>query len=204
MLIDVFKECRERVSAEDAARQYGIEFDRHRKAKCPFHHDAHPSMTFKNGRFRCWACNASGDCIDFTGRLLGLNPIEAIERLNADFSLGLPLRRKPTLEDIQRARKRKELARVYKSFEVWRNGLIRQLKAAYREGHLALQNCKGLDCLTERETLAIREQAHIEYLADTLTNGDMSDMMTVFRERGRISRLTEQILNHLQTKSGAA
>lgn len=203
-MVDVFREVRERVSAEDAARRYGIEFDQHRKAKCPFHNDKHPSMTFKNGRFRCWSCNTFGDCIDFTGRLLGLEPIEAIERLNTDFSLELPLHRKPTLEDTQRAQKRKELARVYKSFEAWRNGLIRQLNAAYREGHFALKNCKGLEHLTEWEVQAIREQARFEYLADVLTTGDIMEQMQIFRERGRVGELCNKVLNNSPMKSDVA
>lgn len=203
-MTDIFRECRERVSAKAAAQYYGMNFDHSGRCCCPFHNDRHPSMSFKNGYFRCWSCNLTGDCIDFTGRLLGLNPIGAIERLNADFSLGLPLRRKPTLEDTQRARKRKELARVYKSFEVWRNGLIRQLSAAYREGHLTLQNCKGLERLTERETLAIREQARFEYLADILATGDIAEQIQIFRERGRIVQLCNKVLKNLPMKSSVA
>ena len=71
-MTDVFRECRERVSAQDAARRYGLEFDRRGWCKCPFHGDTHASMSFRDGRFRCWACNESGDSIDFTGKLLGL------------------------------------------------------------------------------------------------------------------------------------
>ena len=102
-MTDVFRECRERVSAQDVARHYGLTFDRKGWAVCPFHSDKHPSMSFRAGRFRCWACNASGDAIDFTGRLLGL---AAVERLNADFALSLPLHRKPTQAETQAARRR--------------------------------------------------------------------------------------------------
>ncbi|WP_368264452.1 CHC2 zinc finger domain-containing protein, partial [Intestinimonas butyriciproducens] len=52
------------MSAKDAARYYGLTFDRKGWAVCPFHQDKHPSMSFRGGRFRCWACNASGDSID--------------------------------------------------------------------------------------------------------------------------------------------
>lgn len=76
-MTDVFRECRERVSAQDAARHYGLEFDRRGWCKCPFHGDTHASMSFRGGRFRCWVCNASGDAIDFTGKLLGLEPLAA-------------------------------------------------------------------------------------------------------------------------------
>ena len=36
-MIDVFRECRERVSAQDVARHYGLTFDRKGWALCPFH-----------------------------------------------------------------------------------------------------------------------------------------------------------------------
>ena len=108
------------MSAQDAARHYGLTFDRKGWAVCPFHSDKHPSMSFRAGRFRCWACNASGDAIDFTGRLLGLEPMAAVERLNADFALSLPLHRKPTPAETEAARRRKEVAEAHKRFEEWR------------------------------------------------------------------------------------
>ena len=92
-MTDVFREVRERVSAQDAARHYGLTFDRRGWALCPFHNDKHPSMSFRNGRFRCWVCDVGGDSIDFTARLLGLDAMGAVERLNADFGLALPLHR---------------------------------------------------------------------------------------------------------------
>lgn len=47
---NIFREVRERVSAQDAARHYGLTFDRRGWALCPFHHDKHPSMSFRSGR----------------------------------------------------------------------------------------------------------------------------------------------------------
>ena len=158
-MTDVFRECRERVSAQDAARHYGLTFDRKGWAVCPFHSDKHPSMSFRAGRFRCCACNASGDAIDFTGRLLGLEPMAAVERLNADFALSLPLHRKPTQAETQAARRRMEIARAHKEFEEWRKAFISKLCEAYRVAHIALRDMTDWDKLTEREALAIRWQA---------------------------------------------
>jgi hypothetical protein len=58
---DLFMQVRERVSAEEAARFYGLTFNNRGWAKCCFHNDNHPSMSFKNGRFHCWVCDLSGD-----------------------------------------------------------------------------------------------------------------------------------------------
>ena len=134
-MTDIFREVREQVSAEDAARHYGLTFDRKGWALCPFHADKHPSMSFRNGRFRCWVCDVGGDSIDFTSRLLGLEPMAAVERLNVDFALSLPLHRKPTQAEARAARRRLEVAEAHRAFEEWRSDFINRLNAAFREGH---------------------------------------------------------------------
>lgn len=194
-MTDVFRECRERVSAQDAARHYGLTFDRKGWAVCPFHSDKHPSMSFRAGRFRCWACNASGDAIDFTGRLLGLEPMAAVERLNADFALSLPLHRKPTQAETQAARRRMEIARAHKQFEEWRKAFISKLCEAYRVAHIALRDMTDWDKLTEREALAIRWQACFEYWADTLADGTPEEQAQIYKERGQIAQWIEKVLS---------
>ena len=63
---------------EDVAKKLGIEVGRH-KALCPFHEDRHPSLHFKNNRFKCFACGASGDVIDLVQRYLNIGFKEAVE-----------------------------------------------------------------------------------------------------------------------------
>lgn len=206
-MTDVFREVRERVSAQDAARHYGLTFDRRGWALCPFHQDKHPSMSFRNGRYRCWACNASGDSIDFTARLLGLAPMAAVERLNADFMLGLPLHRKPTPAETEAARRRKQVAEAHKRFEEWRKSLCVKACEAYRVAHIALQGIAApddLDRLSERETLAIQRQAYHEYLADVLTIGEPEEQMEIFRERQVIQSRICRILSDTPMKSKTA
>ncbi len=194
-MTDIFRECRERVSALDAARRYGLAFDRRGWAGCPFPSDRHPSMSFRAGRFRCWACNASGDSIDFTGRLLGLEPMAAVEQLNTDFDLHLPLHRKPTPEEAQAARRRMEIARAHRRFERWRADFISKLCAACRVANIALRDMEGWDKLTDREALAIRWQAHFEHLVDTLESGTPEEQAAIYRERGRIGQWIEKVLS---------
>lgn len=92
--------------------------------------------------------------------------LEAVRQLNADFSLGLPLHRQPTPEDLQAARRR-EVAEAHRAFEVWRTRTIGQLNAAYRIGHEELKNAAALDDLTE----ATGFMSLAEYLSDTLSYG---------------------------------
>lgn len=195
MVTNAFQQVRERVTAEDAARHYGIAFDRRGWALCPFHNDRHASMSFRAGRFRCWACGENGDSIDFTGKLLGLEPLGAAERLNTDFALGLPLHRKPTEAENREARRRQEVAQAHKAFEAWRGESLRKLNAAVREGNLALKGMTNLDELSEREARAIRDRDALEYYADTLANGTPEDQAEIYRGRAGIDRWTDRILN---------
>lgn len=190
-MTDVFREVRERVSAQDAARYYGLELDRKGWALCPFHADKHASMSFKNGRFCCWVCNIKGDSIDLAGRLFGLDATGAVRRLNADFGLALPLDRRPTQAEREAARRRQETAEAHKAFEDWRRGFIQKLNAAYRVAHIALK--RGGE-LTPQEAAAVQMQATIEYYADTLSNGTAEDQARIYRERGAITKWIEQIL----------
>lgn len=191
-MTDVFRETRERVSAQDAARYYGLTFDRKGWALCPFHRDKHPSMSFRNGRFRCWVCDLSGDSIDLTGRLLGLDAMGAVRRLSADFGLALPLDRQPTQEERDAGRRRAALAEAHRAFEAWRQEFIRQLNAACREAHLALR--RGGE-LTEREAKAVKLQAVFEHYSDVLANGAPEEQAQIYREREVISRWIGKVLN---------
>lgn len=194
-MTDVFREVRERVSAEDAARHYGLTFDRRGWALCPFHNDKHPSMSFHKGRFRCWVCDVGGDSIDLTARLLGLDAMGAVERLNADFGLALPLHRKPTQAEAKAARRRLEVAEAHRAFEEWRSNFINRLNAAFREGHrLLLNDDLDIDHLTEGQAIAIRMHEAFEHWSDALMFGAPEDQAQIFRERGCIQKWTDRVL----------
>lgn len=67
-------------------RYFGGECGDHRSGKqkvlCPFHGDKTPSaqIDFTNNRFRCFACEASGDALDLLVTQEGLSLSAAIER----------------------------------------------------------------------------------------------------------------------------
>lgn len=151
-------------------------------------------MSFKNGRFRCWVCSVGGDSIDLTSRLLGLDVMGAVRRLNEDFRLALPLDHQPTQAEAKAARRRLEVAEAHRAFEEWRSGFIDRLNAAFREGHLLLKDCPDLDKLTEREAAAIKWQVCFEHWADALSYGTPAEQAQVYREREVISRWIEAAL----------
>ena len=181
---DLFAEIRERISAEEAARFYGLEISKG-KARCIFHSDRHPSMSFRSGRFRCWACGASGTSLDLTMQLFGLSVTDAAKKLNDDFRLGLLVDREQTPEEKQAARERLELAREHEAFEAWRCDFINRLNCAYRRGHIALLSGREI---TDAEAEAVRRMAQAEHLADELTHGTPATQAGIYRERRQIER----------------
>ena len=136
----LFDEVRSRVTALDAARMYGLEFDRSgRRARCIWHSpDRHPSLSFKDGYCRCFACNNGGSSIDLVAKLFGLSALDAAKRLNEDFHLWLdaaPARRSnaPTLFE------RKQV------FSQWRRAETEKQKQVISEAPQALSRFPSSD-----------------------------------------------------------
>lgn len=137
--MDIFKEVRERVPMEDAAKRYGFAVDRGGRIRCPFHDDRHPSLQlYRDGRgWWCYVCGVGGSVVDFVAKLYSLTPREAVGKLNEDFALGLDLgpgkrprgleRRARSharlAERIQQEEKRREYDRMQQTFVALRQEL---------------------------------------------------------------------------------
>ncbi len=61
-------------------------------ALCPFHDDHNPSMTINPERqtYRCWVCDAGGDCFSYVMKLEGLDFRQALEQLAQRAGLEMP------------------------------------------------------------------------------------------------------------------
>lgn len=194
--MNIFEAVHDRVTAEEAARYYGLDFNARGQAVCPFHHDTHPSMTFKNGRFRCWACGAAGDSIDFVSKLFDSSPLDAAKRINADFSLGLS--DKPAApDDLEKRRRAAEVAEKHRLFEHWRETLICKLNKACRVGHYAMMHCSNLDALSAQEATAIRMHECFLYWSDLLSTGSPQDQIQMYQERRAIALWIEKVLKDI-------
>lgn len=193
---DIFRQVRETVTAQMAAENYGITIDHHQKALCPFHHDHHPSMTFRGGRFRCWSCGASGDAIEFTGKLFGLKPLDATRKLNEDFNLGIPLDKPLSPKEREQARKeaerRREVNTSFTAFQKWREDMVLQLCRCVYLGNFVEREMATLD-LSEDAAEALRRREQAEYLADTLSWGSPEDQLQVWKDRTGVQRWTSNL-----------
>lgn len=183
---DPFREIRERVSSREAAEYYGLNVNSKGWALCPWHADKHPSMSFRGSRWRCWVCNISGDAIDLVQRLYGLSPIQAVERINQDFALGLDI---GSPEQLEAAKKREEAHKLKARYEAWRKQSLDDITAA-----LYIANHADWGNLSDAEALAVREQARMEWWCDTLLHGGDEEQHQLLAFRKGVKTLTERIL----------
>lgn len=108
---------RNTLDIEDVAERYGMDI-RRGKACCPFHSDRTPSLSFKNGRFKCFGCGESGDAVDLVAKLYGVSLHEAAARINTDYNLGIDLDKPAGLPEINAAKRRQDLKKAWKKREV--------------------------------------------------------------------------------------
>ena len=140
-MADIFREVRERLDMDTVARHYGYQPNRAGFIHCPFHPgDRTASLKLYPGSrgWHCFGCNRGGSVIDFVALDLGLAPLDAVRRLNEDFSLGLPVDRPATAADRKAAAHRKAVSSTYQDFSAWRDSLCTRLNACFRVAHTAL------------------------------------------------------------------
>lgn len=134
-LSTIAEEIKSSLATEDVLRYYGFTISRSRKMYCPFHADTkHPSMHVYpgTGGYHCFTCGASGDVISFVRAYFVLGFKEAVEKLNADFSLGYPIGEKMTMRQKHKFdRIRAERERSIKTREENKNRLEREFWAKF-------------------------------------------------------------------------
>ena len=94
--MNVFEVVKENVTARQAAEAYSLKVGRTGMACCPFHSDKSPSMKLDE-RYYCFGCGATGDAVDLTAKLFGIELKEAAVKLAEDFGLNYASRQKPSI-----------------------------------------------------------------------------------------------------------
>ena len=83
----IFEAVKTTVTPRMAAEHFGLNVSRNGMVCCPFHDDRHPSMKLYEDHYHCFGCQANGDVIAFTSKLFGITPLEAAQKLAADFGI---------------------------------------------------------------------------------------------------------------------
>lgn len=199
---DVFLEVKERVALPEAARLYGYTPNRAEKISCPFHVERTPSLKLWQDHWYCFGCHEGGSVVDFTARLFGLSPLDAVAKLNADFSLGLPLGRPQTQQERAEADQRRHETEVRRHFEIWREETLTMLCSAIFIGNQALK--RSPDTWTQQETEAVRWLEVLEYWVDELEAGNLAAQIAIFRDREGVKRRCRRILDGTPQRSKLA
>lgn len=84
--MNLFALIKANVTTRQVAIAYGLPVSRSGMCRCIFHDDRDPSMWVSDGYY-CHACQARGSVIDFTAKLFSLSPMQAAQKLAADFAL---------------------------------------------------------------------------------------------------------------------
>ena len=94
--MDFANEIRSRLDTQEVFEYYGLRPNRSGFVFCFSHNERTPSLkVYKgNGGYYCFGCGAHGSVIDFVMQYFSISFLDAIKKLNEDFSLGLPIGKK--------------------------------------------------------------------------------------------------------------
>ena len=105
-----------RVTVPEAVSRYTTQRIVLNRICCPIHNGKDRNMRIYRDTYYCWVCHATGDVIQFVRSVTGDSFRDAMERINRDFALGLPLDRSERTEAdwkaVDKARREAAIRRV--------------------------------------------------------------------------------------------
>lgn len=136
MIDEISARIKSAVTMSDICERYDIEVSKTGFTVCPFHNEKTPSLkVYKNNRgYYCFGCGKGGDVISFVEGYFNLDYKNAVEKINRDFSLGLPLGRKMSLrEKFELDRKDKERKKQREEKKTEEENKLKRYRDAYAE-----------------------------------------------------------------------
>lgn len=172
--MNLFEQVKRCVTTRQAAESYGLRVSRNGMCRCIFHDDRTPSMKV-DARYYCFGCGATGDVIDFVGKLFDMPPYEAARKLAADFGISTDCRapaaqKSPCLPKEKYTLSKKlcdeeaETIRVLNEYH-W---LLKDWRERYAP---ATPEDELHDCFVE----SLQMDAYIEHLLDVLLLGGLEE-----------------------------
>ena len=125
----------------------------HGKAKCPFHEDRNPSFSIKGDRWVCFSGCGSGDVIDFTMRLHGLDTRGAIKFLADKAGIKTASAPSERRAAAQAKQEREAKARLVTAFRKWERETAHEMADTLRTHRYMIEN-RGLFSGAELEVIA--------------------------------------------------
>lgn len=188
--MSVYDVVRENITARQVAGHYGVRVNRNGMACCPFHDDKHPSMKVDK-RYYCFGCGEKGDAIDFVSKYLGLPSRDAAIKIADDFGLDYKIVKYESIKKkLMKPKKsleqefREEQEYCFKVLSDYLH-LLKQWKIEYAPKSMD-DEWNPLFCE------ALNNIDRVEYLLDTLLNGDVRDRVFLVKNQGKKVREIEK------------
>lgn len=107
-LADLADAVKRSVSAEQAAKAIGLSVNRSGFCKCPLHGERTASVKLYPGTrgWYCFGCHQGGSSIDLVMAYYGMDLKAALEFMNSEFNLGLPIGYRASREQEEEAKRR--------------------------------------------------------------------------------------------------
>lgn len=128
-------EIKRAVTMPELLARYGLSDGTKERIPCPIHQGKDKNFAVKDRHYKCYVCGAEGSVIDFVMQYFGTDYKGAINRLNDDFHLGLPLGKamdsdaaRKALREAEKRRREQERKRraieeaeqrYYAALDVW-------------------------------------------------------------------------------------
>ena len=164
---------KQRVSVRDAVEMYlpGTKI-RNNRIPCPIHDGSDYNLSFRDGFFKCFVCGIGGDVITFVRYVLKTDFVSAMETLNRDFALGLPIGRKATLTERKAIERKVGELRSKKREEEYRKKREEQLWDKWIEYDKAVRELCPRDMTQEIDEKYIEAVKNINYVEYLIESGD--------------------------------
>lgn len=172
----IYEAVKHTVPVPDAAARYGLDVSRNGMVRGPFHNDRNPSMKLNDDYFFCFGCGESGDVIDLTAGLYGMNKGEAAHKLAEDFGVGCDT----VMEDLAELKKMRSDREREQERQVFL--LLMERLYTLRDWIVRFAPKSPDKDLDPRFVEAYQDLARVEYLVDVLCTGDEREKREVVAE----------------------
>lgn len=179
-------EIKARLTVEEAIYKYLPEVRLQRKAArlwalCPFHNEKTPSfcVSLDTNRWRCFGCQVGGDVIDLVALALRIPLREAIKLLAKELGISRgeysPAQRRKIAREIQ---ERQEQQRLEKDLTALVANAYSYLIGLEKWTYYILKHMTWEGDLDRPAVIwALQRKSFIEFLLDTLIDGDPQDKL---------------------------